>query len=135
MDFFDDSTKFLKRAKNVAEELGAELELLHVIDYIPGLDAVAGVPTGLLVSMQDLEDSAKANLRRLTEKAGLSPDQCHVAVGPVAARVVEHAVDAGADLVLVGGHGRHGFKALLGSTANAVLNRATLDVLVIRLGD
>jgi len=95
----------------------------------------AGVPTGLLISLQDLEDNARDNLSSLAEKAGLSLEQCHVVVGPVATRVVEHAVDVGADLILVGGHGRHGFKKLLGSTANAVLNRATVDVLVVRLGE
>jgi len=82
-----------------------------------------------------LEDNARDNLSSLAEKAGLSLEQCHVVVGPVATRVVEHAVDVGADLILVGGHGRHGFKKLLGSTANAVLNRATVDVLVVRLGE
>lgn len=133
VDFFDQSTDFLKRAKRIAEDFDAELQLIHVIDYIPGFDAVGGVPTGIFLSPQELEDSAKENLSGLAKKAGLSTDNCHVTVGPVAARIVQCADDVKADLILVCGHGRHGLQKLLGSTANAVLNRADNDVLVVRL--
>jgi universal stress protein A len=40
-----------------------------------------------------------------------------------------------ADLIVVGSHGRHGIKMLLGSTANAVLHHAHCDVLAVRLKD
>lgn len=133
VDFFDQSTDFLKRAKRIAEDFGAELQLLHVIDYIPGFDAVGGVPTGIFLSPQELEDSAKDNLSSLAEKSGLSADICHVVVGPVATTLVRCAEDTKVDLILVCGHGRHGLQKLLGSTANAVLNRADTDVLVVRL--
>ena len=40
----------------------------------------------------------------------------------------------GADLIVVGSHGRHGLALLLGSTANGVLHGATCDVLAVRVG-
>jgi len=39
------------------------------------------------------------------------------------------------DLVIVGSHGRHGVRLLLGSTANAVLHGAECDVLAVRVQD
>ncbi|MGB1202845.1 MAG: universal stress protein [Alloalcanivorax venustensis] len=38
-----------------------------------------------------------------------------------------------ADLIVLGSHGKHGIRLLLGSTANAVLHRATCDVLAVRI--
>ena len=43
------------------------------------------------------------------------------------------AKEHGADLIVVGSHGRHGLALLLGSTANAVLHGAPCDVLAVRI--
>ncbi len=43
------------------------------------------------------------------------------------------AREHGADLIVVGSHGRHGLALLLGSTANAVLHGAPCDVLAVRI--
>jgi len=45
------------------------------------------------------------------------------------------ANEIGADLIVVGSHGRHGLALLLGSTANGVLHGAPCDVLAVRVGD
>jgi len=44
------------------------------------------------------------------------------------------ADEQGADLIIVGSHGRHGLALLLGSTANGVLHGAACDVLAVRVG-
>ena len=44
------------------------------------------------------------------------------------------AKDIGADLIVVGSHGRYGLALLMGSTANGVLHGATCDVLAVRVG-
>jgi universal stress protein A len=41
----------------------------------------------------------------------------------------------GVDLIVIGGHGRHGLALLLDSTANAVLHGAPGDVLAVRIRD
>ena len=41
----------------------------------------------------------------------------------------------GVDLIVIGGHGRHGLALLLGSTANAVLHGAPCDGLAVRIRD
>jgi universal stress protein A len=37
------------------------------------------------------------------------------------------------DLIVVGSHGRHGLQLILGSTANAVLHHASVDVIAVRV--
>ena len=44
------------------------------------------------------------------------------------------AEEIGADLIVVGSHGRYGLALLMGSTANGVLHGATCDVLAVRVG-
>jgi universal stress protein A len=41
----------------------------------------------------------------------------------------------GADLIIVGSHGRKGFALLLGSTSNSVLHGASCDVLAVRVAE
>ena len=45
------------------------------------------------------------------------------------------AEEIGADLIVVGSHGRYGLALLMGSTANGVLHGATCDVLAVRVGE
>ncbi len=53
--------------------------------------------------------------------------------GHAATLIQQHAVDNGHDLVVLGTHGRHGIRLLLGSTANAVLHGTQCNVLAIRV--
>ena len=45
------------------------------------------------------------------------------------------AEEQSVDLIIIGSHGRHGLALLLGSTANAVLHHAKIDVLAVRVGN
>ena len=45
------------------------------------------------------------------------------------------ADEIGADLIVVGSHGRHGLALIFGSTANGVLHGAACDVLAVRVLD
>jgi len=53
--------------------------------------------------------------------------------GPAAATIQQHAEEQGHDLIVLGTHGRHGIKRLLGSTANSVLHGTDRNVLAIRV--
>ena len=66
------------------------------------------------------------------QEAGLR-DQVKVIIGGVPADP-EWAEEIGADLIVVGSHGRYGLALLMGSTANGVLHGATCDVLAVRVG-
>ena len=53
--------------------------------------------------------------------------------GNPAAQLHEVAAECNADLIAVGTHGRQGWRALLGETANGVLHGASCDVLAVRV--
>ena len=65
--------------------------------------------------------------------SGLQPVDCRIVFGRPIETLLEEAEQGGYDLIVVGSHGRHGVKLLLGSTANGVLHRAKCDVLSIRI--
>ena len=54
-------------------------------------------------------------------------------VGNPAYEIKGFASAKGADLIVIGSHGRHGVGRMLGSTANGVLHDAPCDVLAVRV--
>jgi universal stress protein A len=59
----------------------------------------------------------------------------HLIFGRPESEIQRTADEFGADVIVVGSHGRHGLALLLGSTANGVLHGATCDVLAVRVGN
>jgi nucleotide-binding universal stress UspA family protein len=130
-DFSAGSDEALAGAIDLAKGTGATIELLYVLE--PELEEF---PFGLnycgdnaaLVAHVDLELSHRADL---VAKAGLA---CHTRMipGDAAAEVVKRARDIGADMIVVGTHGRRGVAhVVLGSVAEKVVQRSTCPVLTI----
>lgn len=83
---------------------------------------------------QVLLQEAQAALGALAEKLGLDDaEQWVVNALSTKEGILGAAREHGADLIVVGSHGRHGLALLLGSTANAVLHGAPCDVLAVRI--
>ncbi len=106
----------------------AELQFrsLLVIQYDPWFS--------LPVDQQPLRESGEARLRRFLDEQrphGV-PLSTAVRIGNPAEEIVTEAAEWGADLVVVGTHGRSGLpRLLLGSVAEAVLRDAPCNTLVI----
>jgi len=49
-----------------------------------------------------------------------------------ASDLINLAKEVGADTIVIGSHGRHGFQGLLGSTGSKIVRRAECPVLVVR---
>ena len=79
------------------------------------------------------EPTARERLRQYAREEGLDHAEQHVSSGYTKQEILDQADAIGADLIVVGSHGRHGLALLLGSTANAVLHGAPCDVLAVRL--
>lgn len=60
------------------------------------------------------------------------PEQ-FVLLGRAADRIQDLAKEQAVDIIVIGSHNQHGWRRLLGSTANAVLHGAPVNVLVARL--
>lgn len=130
IDFSDPSRAALGKARELAEHWGAALRLLHA--YSPP----SGLPPGFAMD-PDFEakvaQAAEHALRDLARECGAASNvRVTVEVargGPVEAIVAQAR---GADLVVMGTHGRTGLaQARLGSVAERVVRTAPCPVLTV----
>ncbi|OGT21413.1 MAG: hypothetical protein A3C55_01915 [Gammaproteobacteria bacterium RIFCSPHIGHO2_02_FULL_42_13] len=131
-DFTDNSGMVIKKAEELAKQMGSHLSLLHVVEPLPGYGyAFVGSAE---IELQLVEE-AKRQLAKLGKQLNVKDNDQYVEVGPTKIEITRVAEEIGADLIIVGSHGRHGLSNLLGSTANAVIHNADCDVLTVRLKD
>ena len=97
---------------------------------VPSRPGIGAIPDNL---EQELLAHAGAALQELASKCGIDEDQQYLERGHAPTQVLRLAEDMDVDLIVVGSHGRHGLRLLLGSTANAVLHGAKCDVLAVRV--
>ena len=138
IDGTDEADQVLRAGTELAPR---QLDRFHVISVIPPVAAGAGGVDGLSFAaswpLQELEShivrELSANVRERIARFGIAPDQTAISFGRPAAEIRAYAEKIGADLIVVGSHGRTGISGLLGSTARGVLHGAPCDVLVVRV--
>jgi universal stress protein A len=140
VDFDPASEPAIERAVRLRDLLGARLSVLHVVEMAaPAPDLMPlGFPgelatTDELALEEELMDNACRQLKALGERLGVAESDRLVRVGPVGATIDSVAEELGADLVVIGSHGSHGFLGLFGSTAKSVLRALKCDVLCVKL--
>lgn len=140
-DFSETASAALDVAADLAQATGGEIFLLHV-NAIPDL----GVPIGIDVSTFPTWSGFQAMLReRLSAVHGAMGDIKHrlagkgiaitevVRDGMPAQEIAGAAKELGADLIVMGRHGRRGVAhLLLGSTTDEVLRTSAVPVLAVR---
>jgi universal stress protein A len=132
LDLTDDSEKLAERAKALAATFGAELTLLHVVEYVP----VEPMGEALLPAVQiegELVERAKVRLSELSAKLGLERSERLIQTGNIKTEVVRIAQERHADLIVIGSRERHGVSILFNFTEDTVLHAAPCDVLAVRL--
>jgi universal stress protein A len=133
VDLNDDSLQIGRRAQAIAASVGAEMELLHVVEIVP----LEPVGETLMTSVQieeGLVARARTRLAALAAQLGLPNAHCQVAVGSVKSDIVRIARDRGVDLIVLGSRERHGLSILVNFTEDTVLHAAPCDVLAVRVG-
>jgi universal stress protein A len=133
-DFSTESRLAQARAVEVARQNDAQLSIIHVVDYLP----VSQLDGGLSVVPdleQKLNESARDELISCAAEIPLQLNHEHLCTGLPKHEISDYAESIGADLIVLGSHGRHGLGLLLGSTANGVLHLARCDVLAVRVRD
>lgn len=118
-----------------AMALGAdEIHVVHVVEPQYIQYSVDPTFTGSLTRALE-EEAINAGHTRLAELCApfaIPPDHQLTVVGRAADRIHELAESRGVDTIVVGSHARPGLQRLLGSTANAVLHNASVNVMVVR---
>ncbi|MGZ3418543.1 MAG: universal stress protein [Polyangiales bacterium] len=134
VDFSAGSDHSLEVALDLAEKLGAAVHVLHVYQ-IP----VYGFPDGAFLAGPEvatkLSEAAQKGLDGLVERAKKRSPKVHgiLRQGAAPEEIVATAKEIGADLVVIGTHGRKGIAhVLLGSVAERVVRTSTVPVLTIR---
>jgi nucleotide-binding universal stress UspA family protein len=135
VDFSDPSTRALRYALAMAGQLGASLDVLHVVPN-PYVDDPGGLYLPLPVTyLDDLMDAARKRLDGLLDSADRRAPRARaiVKVGDPLRQVVDYARDEAVDLIVLGTHGRSGLAHLfLGSVAERVVRTAPCPVLTVR---
>jgi universal stress protein A len=134
IDFSDSADQVIERALDVCGN-GTQKILLHVVDHLPplGFGEEPLIAPDWMIPEQQLLDESEKSLNNFATKHGLSDAEQTVLLGTPHTEIVRLAEEKNTDLIILGSHGRHGVRLLLGSTANGVLHHAGCDVLAVRI--
>lgn len=133
LELVPDSDKvIIEKAKELALITQATLSLVHSIERYPNFGSAYSIPGGTVIE-EELIHSAKIVLARVAKGLQVTANHQIVEVGSAKHVIVDKAKEIGADLIVLGSHGRHGVRLFLGSTTNAVLHAAHCDVLAVRV--
>ncbi len=132
VDFSPSTEGTARRAVEMADRYGARLSMIHVVEYFPvALDSELMLPPMAGIEEQ-LMDNARTRLAQLAASLAINDAPRYVEMGSTKLEILRAAEAQGADLIVLGSHGRHGLARMLGSTASAVLHGAHCDVLAVR---
>ena len=132
LDLSEDSAAVGRRATALAAAVGAEVELLHVVEFVP----VEPMGEALLPTVQiegELVERAKVRLAELANRLSLSNCRQVVETGGIKSEIIRAAQRLHSDLIVLGSRERHGLAILLNFTEDTILHAAPCDVLAVRL--
>src|SRR5882757_7777966 len=133
VDLTEDSLIIGRRAQALAGVLGAEVELLHVVEFVP----VEPMGETLMPSVQiedELLERARQRLVTLAGELGMAGSATRVEAGNVKSEIVRVARERNSDLIVLGSRERHGLSILVNFTEDTILHAAPCDVLAVRVG-
>jgi nucleotide-binding universal stress UspA family protein len=131
------AAKGLREAIRLAKSENARLFILHVVDEFVAFTPLDGVaPSVDLVPMlKEGGEKVLAKAKALALKSDVRAQTLlrEMLTGPAAGPIVREAKKLGADLIVLGTHGRRGVRRIvLGSDAEQVVRLASVPVLLVR---
>jgi universal stress protein A len=136
VDTTDEAEDVIRAARDISMEKNSTISAVTVIrpmaDFYINLYTTLEESAGNGIEARAVE-RATAWLSDLVERFGIDASAVNVIIGTPAVEIRQLAEKIGADLVVLGTHGRHGLGLMLGSTANAVLHGAPCDVLAVKV--
>lgn len=138
VDESDTSLHALKHAIELASKLSASLRMIHVLDmsWLP-IGPEMAIDTGALsAARRSVGEKVIVAARDTARQAGFEAEAAVIEtatpIQQVAEVIVREATRWGADLVVMGTHGRRGFQHLmLGSVAERMTRLSSVPVLLI----
>jgi nucleotide-binding universal stress UspA family protein len=131
IDFSAESLYSIGWAKFVARLTNASIHFVNVHDF--GYPVAAALTPPVVGSETEIRDHLHRDLQIVAISQGISHPSFHIRAGRAFHQVCELAGEIGADLIVISTHGRTGWeRAFLGSTAERIVQHATVPVLVAR---
>jgi nucleotide-binding universal stress UspA family protein len=135
------SNRGLEEAVKLAASTGGQLRLLHVVDDLSAAMAMSGYGGATVDIFALLKEGGEQVLRdakALVEQHKVPVEA--VLIEGMSGRLSDHVAaqigNFGADLVVLGSHGRRGVgRMVLGSDAEQIIRSAQVPVLVVRAPD
>ncbi len=137
VDFSAGSAKALDKARELSKAMDADVELLHAYQ-LPVMALPDGAVTVSPTYVAELLDRAQQALNQYRDElaqAGVNATT-KLLEGNPAQVITDRAQEVGAPMIVMGTHGRSGFKRfLLGSVTERVVRTATTPVLTVHLSE
>jgi nucleotide-binding universal stress UspA family protein len=136
-DFSKGSTTALSYAVMLATEFKAKIVLLHVVSTPVDISGMHVPHFSLDKIMEEMKERAEKEMEDLLaeksiKKTGLT-FETQVREGVPFLQIIQGAKEQGADLIVMGTHGRTGLEhVFFGSTAEKVVRKAPCPVLTVR---
>lgn len=131
-------TRILDHTRRFAEALGGQVHAVHCYETGRAIGAAGAfaVPAAAITLQElatEIRESHAARFGQLMSAHGIPAEHAHLVEGPAAEQLPLLARDLHADLVVMGAVARSRLQqAILGSTAERVLDRLPCDVLVVK---
>ena len=137
IDFSESADSVMQRAVEFKAECQAKLTVMHVVDHLPplGFGEEPLIAPDWMIPEKELITNAEKSLDAIVLEHNLQDCDQLVTLGTASNEIIRVTDERKCDLIIVGSHGRHGVRLLLGSTANGVLHHANCDVLAVRVKD
>lgn len=135
LDGSDFAEQALPMALGIAQRDHAELELVHVYEWLPPYHVSGASPFDPALDIQLRKDRA-SYLEAIADRVRKGTDipvRSTVLDGPVRETLAKHIAELGADLVVMTTHGRGGLsRAWLGSVASDLVRHSSAPLLLLR---
>lgn len=132
IDISNEAKQVLETAYPIIKSSEALASVIHVAEH-PGAGYGPWGKAELQSNEHEIRKELFETLAEYVESAGLESSLITIEFGHPVEFILKTAEMERSDLIVVGSHGRHGIKLLLGSTANGVIHQAKCDVLAARI--
>lgn len=134
VDLVDADVAVLNAAAKLTAANGCPLTVLHVCDpHVSGYSE--GISRHHIANEMQVKQQCFPRLKDMITATHLEHCEKQLLFGNPADVIHNYAIEHDCDLIVVGSHGYSGVKALLGSTANKVLQGASCDVYTVHLNE
>jgi nucleotide-binding universal stress UspA family protein len=132
-DLSSPSLPAVAAAAREARRRSARLKVVHALSFLDWeATYLVELASPSIPKTVPERDMAQRALSDAVAKLGVEAE-CEVLDTPAAAAIVRHAEESGAELIVVGTHGKTGLaRVLLGSVAEKIVRAASCSVLVVR---